>query len=107
MFLLFFCLQMRVMDNKLFSIEPRQGQLAPGQEQAISFSYRHEFAGTDRLPVMFKVSRGREILVRKLHKYVVPRDNSVVTFCEALLKTLEFLFFKMYYRSCVQKLLIA
>lgn len=56
-------MQMRVMDNKLFTVEPSRGQLAPGQQQAISFSYKHDFAGTDRLPVMFKISRGREILV--------------------------------------------
>ncbi|PIK59519.1 putative coiled-coil domain-containing protein [Apostichopus japonicus] len=69
--------EMRVMDNKLFSIEPRQGQLAPGQEQAISFSYRHEFAGTDRLPVMFKVSRGREILLNFVGVTIDPERKYV------------------------------
>ena len=58
-----FLLQMRIMDNKLFNIEPSRGKLRPGQSQTITFTYNHDFAGTDRLPVLFKLTRGREILV--------------------------------------------
>uniref|UniRef100_A0A6I8ND97 Cilia and flagella associated protein 65 n=1 Tax=Ornithorhynchus anatinus TaxID=9258 RepID=A0A6I8ND97_ORNAN len=55
--------QMRVQDNQLFSIAPRAGCLDPGQEQTVELTYRHSFPGTDRLPVLLKVSRGREILL--------------------------------------------
>lgn len=56
-------LQMKVQDNKLFVIEPKKGKMQPGESQVIKFTYRHTMAGTDRLPVLFKVARGREILV--------------------------------------------
>uniref|UniRef100_A0A8D0U5J0 Cilia and flagella associated protein 65 n=1 Tax=Sus scrofa TaxID=9823 RepID=A0A8D0U5J0_PIG len=56
--------QMRVQDNCIFSISPKAGSLSPGQEQMVEFKYRfHLFVGTDRLPVLFKVSHGREILL--------------------------------------------
>ncbi|XP_036966082.1 cilia- and flagella-associated protein 65 isoform X1 [Acanthopagrus latus] len=55
--------QMKVQDNRLFSISPRSGTLLPGQQRAVHFSYSHEFAGTDRFPVVFKLSYGREILL--------------------------------------------
>ncbi|XP_070585217.1 cilia- and flagella-associated protein 65 isoform X2 [Erythrolamprus reginae] len=55
--------QMRIQDNQLFTISPKSGKLPPGQEQIIQLSYRHDFVGTDRLPVLLKVSHGREILL--------------------------------------------
>uniref|UniRef100_A0A671V1K3 Cilia and flagella associated protein 65 n=1 Tax=Sparus aurata TaxID=8175 RepID=A0A671V1K3_SPAAU len=55
--------QMKVQDNRLFSISPRSGTLLPGQQRAVHLSYSHEFAGTDRFPVVFKLSYGREILL--------------------------------------------
>ncbi|KAM5267433.1 cilia- and flagella-associated protein 65 isoform 1-T1 [Hipposideros larvatus] len=55
--------QMHVQDNGLFSISPKAGTLNPGQEQAVEFKYSHLFIGTDHLPVLFKVSHGREILL--------------------------------------------
>ncbi|XP_056664054.1 cilia- and flagella-associated protein 65 isoform X7 [Monodelphis domestica] len=55
--------QMRVQDNDIFSIIPKSGNLQPGQEQTVEFIYRHIFAGTDKLPVLLKVSNGREILL--------------------------------------------
>lgn len=55
---------MKVMDNKLFSIDPQQGKLEPGECKTVSFTYRHTMAGTDRLPVLLKLARGREILVK-------------------------------------------
>ena len=54
---------MKVMDNKLFTIEPRRGDLEPGECATITFSYKHIMAGTDRLPVLLKLTRGREVLV--------------------------------------------
>ena len=55
--------QMKVMDNNLFTIEPRKGKLDPGECGSVTFSYKHFIAGTDRLPVLLKLARGREILV--------------------------------------------
>ncbi|XP_013375236.1 PREDICTED: coiled-coil domain-containing protein 108 isoform X3 [Chinchilla lanigera] len=55
--------QMRIEDNRIFSISPKAGSLSPGQEQIVEFKYSHLFIGTDRLPVLFKVSHGREILL--------------------------------------------
>nr|XP_019597442.1 PREDICTED: cilia- and flagella-associated protein 65 [Rhinolophus sinicus] len=69
--------QMRVQDNGIFSISPKAGSLNPGQEQVVELKYSHLFIGTDRLPVLFKVSHGREILlnfigvtVKQEQKYV-------------------------------------
>ncbi|XP_035294734.1 cilia- and flagella-associated protein 65 isoform X2 [Cricetulus griseus] len=56
--------QMRAEDNCLFSINPKSGNLSPGQEQMVEFKYSHLFIGTDRLSVLFKVSHGREILLQ-------------------------------------------
>ena len=61
---------MKVQDNKLFVIEPKKGKLQPGENQVIKFTYKHIMAGTDRLPVLFKVARGREILVSVLEQPV-------------------------------------
>uniref|UniRef100_UPI0037E8BD37 cilia- and flagella-associated protein 65 n=1 Tax=Semicossyphus pulcher TaxID=241346 RepID=UPI0037E8BD37 len=55
--------QMKVQDNRLFSISPRSGTLLPDQQMAVHFSCSHDFAGTDRFPVVFKISHGREILL--------------------------------------------
>ncbi|XP_073490445.1 cilia- and flagella-associated protein 65 [Aquarana catesbeiana] len=55
--------QMRIQDNKLFTVNPKSGLLRPGQQQTVQLSYRHDFVGTDRLPVLLKVSHGREILL--------------------------------------------
>ncbi|XP_064420128.1 cilia- and flagella-associated protein 65 [Latimeria chalumnae] len=55
--------QMKIQDNKLFSVAPKLGCLHPGQQQSLQLLYRHEFVGTDRLPVLLKLSEGREILL--------------------------------------------
>nr|XP_009674405.1 PREDICTED: coiled-coil domain-containing protein 108 isoform X1 [Struthio camelus australis] len=55
--------QMRIQDNQLFSISPKSGRLLPGQEESVQLSHRHDFIGTDCLPVLLKVSHGREILL--------------------------------------------
>uniref|UniRef100_A0A8C9R8F8 Si:ch1073-349o24.2 n=1 Tax=Scleropages formosus TaxID=113540 RepID=A0A8C9R8F8_SCLFO len=54
---------MRVQDGRLISIMPRSGKLEPGQQRALELAYRHEFTGTYRLPVVLKLSYGREILL--------------------------------------------
>ncbi|NXJ73978.1 CFA65 protein, partial [Trogon melanurus] len=55
--------QMRIQDNQLFSVSPKSGKLLPGQEESIQLSHRHDFIGVDNLPVLLKVSYGREILL--------------------------------------------
>ncbi|XP_061315489.1 cilia- and flagella-associated protein 65 isoform X8 [Pezoporus flaviventris] len=55
--------EMRIQDNQLFSVSPKSGKLLPGQEESIQLSHRHDFTGIDRLPVLLKVSYGREILL--------------------------------------------
>ncbi|KAM6934057.1 cilia- and flagella-associated protein 65 [Xenentodon cancila] len=54
---------LKLQDNRIFSVSPRAGTLLPGHKRAVHFSYRHDFAGIDRLPVVFKLSHGREILL--------------------------------------------
>ena len=54
---------MKVMDNKLFAVSPQKGKLEPGATQMVTLTYHHTMAGTDRLPVLLKIARGREILV--------------------------------------------
>jgi hypothetical protein len=54
---------MKVMDNKLFTVDAPRGCLEPGECQTVKLSYVHCMAGTDRLPVLLKLNRGREILV--------------------------------------------
>lgn len=55
--------EMKVMDNNLFTIEPKKGKLQPGECGTVTFQYKHTMAGTDRLPVLLKLARGREILL--------------------------------------------
>ncbi|XP_070569847.1 cilia- and flagella-associated protein 65-like [Ptychodera flava] len=69
--------EMRVMDNKLFSVEPNAGTLEPGECQTITFTYKHNFPGTDRLPVLFKLMRGREILLNFIGVTVDPESRYV------------------------------
>ncbi|XP_023786934.1 cilia- and flagella-associated protein 65 isoform X9 [Cyanistes caeruleus] len=55
--------QMRIQDNQLFSVSPKSGTLLPGQDKSVQLSHRHDFIGTDRLPVLLKISYGHEILL--------------------------------------------
>ncbi|CAL8266013.1 unnamed protein product [Lota lota] len=71
--------QMKVQDNRLFSISPRSGTLPPGQQRAVQFTYRHDFAGAHRLPVVFKLSHGREILLN-FQGVTVERDRPYLHF---------------------------
>ncbi|XP_056292370.1 cilia- and flagella-associated protein 65 [Pseudoliparis swirei] len=71
--------QMKVQDSRLFSISPRSGTLLPGQQRAVHFTYSHDFAGTDRLPVMLKLSYGREISLN-LQGLTVEKDRPYLHF---------------------------
>ncbi len=55
--------EMKVQDNKLFTVEPKKGYLEPGETAQINMTYKHIFAGVNKLPVLFKIAKGREILV--------------------------------------------
>ncbi|XP_062354395.1 cilia- and flagella-associated protein 65 [Cinclus cinclus] len=55
--------QMRIEDNQVFSVSPKSGTLFPGQEKSVQLSHRHDFIGTDRLPVLLKISYGHEVLL--------------------------------------------
>nr|XP_057938965.1 cilia- and flagella-associated protein 65 [Doryrhamphus excisus] len=53
--------QMKVAE--LFNISPRTGTLLSGQQRAVQFSYSHIMVGTHQLPIILKISHGREILL--------------------------------------------
>ena len=55
--------EMKVQDNRIFTIEPKVGKLEPGDTRAVTLTYNHMQPGTDRLPVLLKLAAGREILV--------------------------------------------
>ncbi|XP_073768570.1 cilia- and flagella-associated protein 65 isoform X2 [Danio rerio] len=68
---------MKIQDHRLFSISPRSGRLQPGQQKTVQFMYRHDFVGTDRLPVLLKLSHGREILLNFIG-VTVERDRRYI-----------------------------
>ncbi|XP_069108657.1 cilia- and flagella-associated protein 65-like isoform X1 [Argopecten irradians] len=69
--------EMKVMDNKLFTIEPKTGKLAPGECKTVTLTYKHTMAGTDRLPVLLKLARGREILLNFVGVTVEPERRYI------------------------------
>ncbi|XP_072117075.1 cilia- and flagella-associated protein 65 isoform X2 [Mobula birostris] len=71
--------EMRIEDNRLFTVEPKSGCLNPGQRETIQLTYRHEFLGADRIPVLLKLSHGREILINFIG-ITVPKDRCYVHF---------------------------
>ncbi|XP_030045297.1 cilia- and flagella-associated protein 65 [Microcaecilia unicolor] len=70
---------LRIQDSKLFTISPKSGNLNPGQHQILQLTYRHDVIGTDRLPVLLKVSHGREILLNFIGG-TVAKDRRYVHF---------------------------
>ncbi|XP_072436052.1 cilia- and flagella-associated protein 65 [Chiloscyllium punctatum] len=71
--------EMRIDDNRLFTVEPKSGCLLPGQRETIQLTYRHEYTGTDRIPVVLKLSHGREILLNFIG-ITVPKDHCYIHF---------------------------
>lgn len=69
--------EMKVMDNNLFTIEPKKGVLQPGECGTVTFNYKHTMAGTDRLPVLLKLARGREILLNFIGVTVEPERHYI------------------------------
>ncbi|NWX42945.1 CFA65 protein, partial [Steatornis caripensis] len=74
--------QMRIQDNQLFSVSPKSGKLLPGQEESVQLTHRHDFVGTDHLPVLLKVSYGHEILLN-FSSVTVEQDQPYVHFASA------------------------
>jgi hypothetical protein len=54
---------MKVQDNKLFTIEPKKGHLEPGETARITITYKHIFTGQNKLPILMKLAKGREIML--------------------------------------------
>lgn len=57
---------MKIQDNKLFSITPKHGCLEPGETIRLQLIYRHAILGINKLPVLLKLARGREIMVSNI-----------------------------------------
>ena len=59
--------QARLLDNDVFTICPSEGSLQPRETQTVTLTYKHlpSFAGTNKIPVLLKITRGREVLVSK------------------------------------------
>ncbi|XP_063674986.1 cilia- and flagella-associated protein 65-like isoform X4 [Bolinopsis microptera] len=47
-----------------FNIEPREGTIKPGDTLSLMFTYRHGSEGIEELPILLKLSRGREIMLQ-------------------------------------------
>ncbi|XP_071896784.1 cilia- and flagella-associated protein 65 isoform X2 [Anas platyrhynchos] len=74
--------QMRIQDNQLFAVSPKSGKLLPGQEECVQLSHRHDFVGTDHLPVLLKASYGHEILLN-FRGVTVTQDQRYVHFASS------------------------
>ncbi|XP_061142312.1 cilia- and flagella-associated protein 65 [Syngnathus typhle] len=49
--------------GELFSVSPLSATLLSGEQKSVQFTYSHAVAGTHQLPVILKISHGREILL--------------------------------------------
>ena len=58
--------ELDVVKNSLFSIEPKEGKLSPGKKMLLKLSFVHSNLGTNKLPVLLKIDKGREIMVSSL-----------------------------------------
>ena len=58
--------EINVVRNSLFTIEPKSGSLGPGEKVVVRCAYLHTSLGTSSLPVLLKINRGREVMVRGL-----------------------------------------
>uniref|UniRef100_A0A8C4T2H9 Cilia- and flagella-associated protein 65 n=1 Tax=Erpetoichthys calabaricus TaxID=27687 RepID=A0A8C4T2H9_ERPCA len=70
---------MSIQENKLFTVSPKSGFLFPGQQKSMQLSYRHDFLGISRLPVLLKLSHGREILLNFIG-VTIEKDRHYVYF---------------------------
>ena len=70
---------MKIQDNKLFSVTPKRGMLEPGEAVRVQLSYKHLMIGQNKLPVLLKLAKGREIMVN-LSGVTVPSNSPYVYF---------------------------
>jgi hypothetical protein len=68
-----------ILDNNLFAVTPKSGQLLPGTSTHILLSYTHEFAGFHKLPVLFKLKNGasrcgKEVMIQFTGYSVIPSN---------------------------------
>ncbi|XP_037542268.1 cilia- and flagella-associated protein 65 [Nematolebias whitei] len=70
---------MKVQINQIFNVSPKSGTLLPGQKQAVQFIYSHDFIGTNRLLVVFKLTYGRKILLN-LQGVTVEKEEPYLNF---------------------------
>ena len=54
---------MKIQDNKLFIIEPTKGRLEPEEIVQIKITYKYLFVGQNKLPILMKIAKGREIML--------------------------------------------
>ncbi|CAF1104404.1 unnamed protein product [Rotaria sordida] len=69
--------EMKLQDNKIFSINPKKGILKKGSNVTITITYKHIFAGQHTLPAIFKVGRGRQIMLNLVGISVEPGERYV------------------------------
>ena len=69
--------EMKLQDNRIFSISPKKGILKKGSNVTITISYKHIFAGQHTLPAIFKVGRSRQIMLNLVGISVEPGERYV------------------------------
>ena len=47
----------------MFTVHPKQGVINPDEKCVVIVSYKHDVVGTHRIPVLFKIDKGKEVLV--------------------------------------------
>ncbi|KAI9203276.1 uncharacterized protein BJ171DRAFT_600142 [Polychytrium aggregatum] len=77
-----------ILDNNLFTITPKSGCLQPDESIHVVMTYSHEFSGSHRLPVVFKLKNGsstttvfggKEVLI-KFSGYSIPNGKKFIHF---------------------------
>jgi hypothetical protein len=69
--------EMKLQDNRIFSINPKKGILKKDSNVTITISYKHIFAGQHTLPAIFKVGRSRQIMLNLVGTSVEPGERYV------------------------------
>jgi hypothetical protein len=73
-----------ILDNQLFSITPKSGNLLPGESMNVKFTYKHDIVGTHRLPVILKIQNGSitetKDLIITLYGSTIPLNKKSIMF---------------------------
>uniref|UniRef100_H2Y6N0 Abnormal spindle-like microcephaly-associated protein ASH domain-containing protein n=1 Tax=Ciona savignyi TaxID=51511 RepID=H2Y6N0_CIOSA len=64
--------ELHIQDNELFTVTPNKGTLKAGESKMIVLTYKHDVPGTHRLPVLFKIEHGKEVLLNFIGVTVEP-----------------------------------